>query len=70
MFDVKMTITIPIEIKNAKGNSIYEAVENSRKLLEQTLPLVVAEHYEEIKNEMIIALDTVREVKDARGSNN
>lgn len=66
MFNVKVNVMVPFEVSNVEGESMYDAVENVRKLLQATFPIVVAEKYEQIKDRMIIALDTVTEIKDGK----
>lgn len=62
MYDVKVNISIPFEIKNVEGKSAYEAVENVRTVLLKTLPLVIADNLAEIQEELLLSVVDIQEV--------
>lgn len=41
MYNVKVNISIPFEVKNVDEKSAYSAVESVRSVLLQTLPLIM-----------------------------
>lgn len=66
MFDVRLNISIPFEVRNVEGNSMFDAAENCRKLITATLPLVIADNFERIRDEMTIAIDDIKVIENVR----
>lgn len=62
MYDVKVNISIPFEVKSVEGKSAYEAVENVRTVLLKTLPLVIADNLAEIQEELLLSVVDIQEV--------
>lgn len=62
MYDVKVNISIPFEVKSVEGKSAYEAVENVRTVLLKTLPLVIADNLAKIQEELLLSVVDIQEV--------
>lgn len=66
MFDVTLNISIPFCIQNVEADNMFEAAENCRKLLNETLPLVISNNFERVKKEMVIELNDITEINNEK----
>ena len=61
MFDVRVNLHIPFEVKNVEGLSKYDDAENVRKLLLQTLPIVIADNLQKVQDELTFEVVDIEE---------
>ena len=61
MYTVSVNLNIPFRIENVEGVSRYDAVENVRKLLLKTLPLVIAENIQKVQDELTFEVLDIEE---------
>lgn len=61
MFDVRVNLHIPFEVKNVEGLSKYDAAENVKKLLLQTLPIVIADNLQKVQDELTFEVVDIEE---------
>lgn len=62
MYNVKVNISIPFEIKNVERKSAYEAVENVRSVMLKTLPFVIADNLSQVQEELLLSVVDIQEV--------
>ena len=64
MYCVSVRLSIPLKFIDIEGGSIFEAVENVRKLIQKRLPDIVTDNLLNVQDKMVIALEDVYEVLD------
>lgn len=62
MFEVKVDLNISLLFQNVEGKTMFEAAENVRKLIENEFLVICATNQEQIKNQMSIVLNDIKEV--------
>lgn len=62
MFEIKVNVTIPLKFQNVEGETMFDAAENVRKLIENGLSVICATKQDEIKKQMSISLVDIKEV--------
>lgn len=61
MYTVEVNLNIPLKVQNVEGISKYDAAENVRKLITQTLPLVISENLEKIQDRLCFEVLEIEE---------
>jgi len=64
MFEVTLNLNIPLKILNVDAGNSFEAVENCRDLISATLPLLISNNIDQIRNEMTFILGDVHQVNE------